>query len=317
MILETVDFLSVRGKIRLPLKLKETDQYEMLAIGPFSKLIHRCSGSPWAIPKAIVQPVLESWHQAMESNSKIYPGPQYRLEKMKISGKGNASVLTVETSLTSYNLYVGARDEEELTPLAQKENLKAIELAAQPLNASAVLILSDGKIPIQKRSAEVDVDPGMTYLFGGQVRDCLSDEEKNLATQRGRELAATPMREIKPEELYVYHDIKRGAVSPLSVVVEQIFSETGVPEEKLDLKQAGLLGLVQAKGNALHPELVFVIPCSLSSQEVIRLKGKDAWEGKLYLVSADPQRISKEVRNIGESVPILAGALNLYTHFTK
>jgi len=311
----TIDRVNPDDKIRSSELLTETNEYKILAVGPFCKLIHHCSEISW-LPQfsETVALTIEKWKQAVASNPKTYAGPQFRLEGFEISG----DTLALQTSLISYNLYVGCRDEKKLSEIASANKIKDVyDLAAQPLNVSALIVFSDQLIPVQKRSLEVDVDPGMIYLPGGQLRDHLAPETIDLAKQRGLALTQILPDNIRPEELYVYREIERHATSPLGALFDQIISETGISIEHFTLEEAVLLGLIQAKGVALHPELVFLISCNLTSKEAMKFKGKDAWEGKFHLVNSDPNRIVKEINAIGNPVPIVQGALAVYTHLTS
>lgn len=312
---ETVDKIKPIVNLHLAGRRIETNEYRILAFGPFSRLIHQCSEKPWLpqLPETRTS-TIEEWKQVVTSNPKTYAGPQFRLEGFKIIP---GDTLVVQTSLISYNIYVGCRDERKLSEIARTNKIgDTYELAALPLNVSAMIVFSDQVIPVQKRSFEVDVDPGMVYLPGGQLRDRLVPETMDIAKQRGLVLTQIPAGKIKPEELYVYHGIERHAISPLKALSGQIFSETGIPPEHFISGETVLLGLIQAKGVALHPELVFLIPCSLTSKEAMTFKGEDAWEGKYHFASSVPGKIAQEIKSIGNPVPILQGALALYTHMT-
>lgn len=217
--------------------------------------------------------------------------------------KANVAILRLQLGLTCYKDFLGTNWSEEAGNLQQRGRLELGDpqaLLAQPLGVGAVLLTSDGKVVMLRRSQRVAEAAGLLDIPGGHpepkaVCQGVSEEDISVDLMQGRERAVVA-------EIF-------------SSVCAEVRDEVNVPLGFLSAPV--LMGIALNHTSAGRPSAEFFIRCSLTMEDVKDFYwrgGPEAHESTDIVFLSKSEMLQLDARSPlwSELCPSAKGAVLLY-----
>lgn len=200
--------------------------------------------------------------EAEERGGVLFDGPLARLDGWDLRG----NYLHISLRRTSYKVFVGTNLRDPGLPANKR---------ADPVGNSVLIVTSDNKIILGRRSETVYGHPGWIHCLGGH---------------------------IEPER-----DAVGMKIDTFASMAAEIVEELDIERE--DISEIICLGLIINK-ESKQPEQIFYVGTGKSSEE---LKPRGSEHSGLVAVGNDAASIDEFLRKEkGDVVPVAAGALRAY-----
>mmetsp|Transcript_6145 Transcript_6145/g.8999 ORF Transcript_6145/g.8999 Transcript_6145/m.8999 type:complete len:290 (+) Transcript_6145:159-1028(+) len=212
------------------------------------------------------------WKQRLTTNASLFNGTKFRFAGLT---NNSTSGHTLSLGITDYKSFLGTN----CAPHWQK--LAPVHLAS-PLGNAAVVETSDQQIVLLQRSASVGEMPNTLVMPGGHPEP----EMVNVKTMADWN-NSTCIYENDEWNLRVRHEL-------WDAMLREVVEETGIPLTELD--NALCIGFSRRVQN-YRPDIVFFIPCRLSSTRVKEMysAGPEHQSESTALITMDRIRFVKEV----------------------
>lgn len=131
--------------------------------------------------KKIKKHISKNWNNYIKKYPQAFNGQMARLIKWQEKDK----LLNLQFELTDYATYVATRDKNLIHSYSPSDR-------ANPLGITMIILTSDNKYIIGRRSLLADQNPGKLYFIGGYIQTDISQNKKNI-------LKNSILNEIKEE----------------------------------------------------------------------------------------------------------------------
>ncbi|KAL8159049.1 hypothetical protein V2J09_000586 [Rumex salicifolius] len=215
--------------------------------------------------------IAKIWDQKLQSNPSLYNGQKFRFGGFSLCntnrGSGQIPNICLKLGLTDYRTFVGTNLSSlwEKFIVPSEDDIVRCQHTANPLGNGAIVMTSDQKILVLRRSNKVGEFPGHFVFPGGHPEP----QDASVCTHDKNAINSYVTQEM------------------FNSIIREVVEEIGVPATSL--LDPLFIGISQRTLN-VRPAAFFFIRCNLKSQEVQLLYGsaQDGFESThLYAVSTN------------------------------